>query len=98
MCNEQLLPAYIFNGYQTGHSYWRAYQQPGQGPESGVEWYRRTFRLAREADPAAKLVLLEFNNEIICPKSDRLMKLITQLRAEGVPVDGLASRCISGRI
>ncbi len=89
MCNEQLLPAYVFDGYQTGQSYWKAYQKQGQGPESGVEWYRRTFHLARQADPKAKLVLLEFNNEIVCPKSNRLMKLVTQLREEGVPVDGV---------
>jgi endo-1,4-beta-xylanase len=89
VCNEQLLPAYIFNGYQTGHSYWKAYQKPGEGPESGVEWYRRTFHLARQADPTAKLVLLEFNKEIICPKSDRFLKLSMQLRSERVPVDGV---------
>jgi endo-1,4-beta-xylanase len=89
VCNEQLLPAYIFNGYQTDASYWKAYQQPNQGPESGVEWYRRTFRLARDADPQARLILLDFNNEIVCPKSDRMLQLVTQLRSEGVPVDGV---------
>lgn len=89
VCNEQLLPAYIFNGYQTGHSYWKAYQQANQGPESGVEWYRQTFRLARASDPGARLILLDFNNEVLCPKSDRMLALVTQLRSEGVPVDGV---------
>ena len=89
VCNEQLLPAYIFNGYQTGHSYWKAYQEPRKGPESGIEWYRKTYRLARAADPTAKLVLLDFNNEILCPKSDRMLALAKQLRAENVPLDGV---------
>jgi GH35 family endo-1,4-beta-xylanase len=89
MCNEQLLPAYVFSGYQTGHSYWKAYQQAEQGLESGIEWYRQTFRLARAADPLARLILLDFNNEIVCPKADRMLKLVTQLKSEGVPVDGV---------
>jgi endo-1,4-beta-xylanase len=89
VCNEQLLPAYIFDGYQTGHSYWKAYQQANQGPESGIEWYRQTFRLARAADPVARLILLDFNNEIVCPKADRMLKLVTQLKSKGVPVDGV---------
>jgi endo-1,4-beta-xylanase len=89
VCNEQLLPAYIFNGYQTAHSYWKAYQKADQDWESGIEWYRRTFHLAHAADPDARLVLLDFNNEIVCPKSDRMFKLVTQLRQEAVPVHGV---------
>jgi len=89
VCNEQLIGPYNMGGYQTGYSYWKAYQQPNQGPESGVEWYRQTFRLARTADPHAHLILLEYNNEIICRKSDFMLKLVKQLRSEGVPVDGV---------
>jgi endo-1,4-beta-xylanase len=88
VCNEQLLPAYRFAGFQTRQPYWKAYQANPADPGSGVEWYRRTFRLAHEADPNAKLVLLEFNNEVICPKSDQMFKLMKQLLDEGVPVHG----------
>ncbi len=89
VCNEQLLPAYTFSGYQTAQPYWKAYQDDPRDPESGVEWYRRTFHLAHEADPKAKLILLDFNNEIVCPKSDRMFRLVRELQADGVPVHGV---------
>lgn len=89
VCNEQLLPAYVFRGYQTNQSYWQAYVVKNQKPESGVEWYRQTFRLVRKSDPDSSLILLDFNNEIICPKSDMMYDLAKQLKNEGIPLDGV---------
>ncbi len=89
VCNEQLLPAYVFKGFQTNQSYWQAYIGKNQKPETGVEWYRQTFRLVKKCDPSSKLVLLDFNNEIICPKSDMMYALAKQLKDEGVPIDGV---------
>lgn len=89
VCNEQLLPAYVFRGFQTNHNYWRAYADGKNSPASGIEWYRRTFRIARENDPHAKLILLDFNNEVVCPKSDGMLELVKHLKAESVPIDGV---------
>lgn len=89
VCNEQLLPAYVFRGYQTNQAYWQAYVPPNEKPETGIEWYRQTFKLARRSDPAAKLILLDFNNEVICGKSDTMYALVKRLKTEGVPIDGV---------
>jgi endo-1,4-beta-xylanase len=89
VCNEQLLAPYQSGGFRTSECYWKAYQSDASDPKSGVEWYRRSFRLAHEADPQARLILLEFNNEIVCPKSDFLYELAKALQAEGVPIHGV---------
>lgn len=68
---------------------WQAYVPPNEKPETGIEWYRQTFKLARRSDPAAKLILLDFNNEVICGKSDTMYALVQRLKTEGVPIDGV---------
>jgi hypothetical protein len=47
------------------------------------------FTLARAADPAAELVLNEFSLGYPSPKLDGLVRLVGDLRAAGVPVDGV---------
>jgi endo-1,4-beta-xylanase len=89
VCNEQLQVPYRFSGFRTGESYWKAYQSNPKDPASGADWYRRSFRLAHKVDPNAKLILLDFNNEIVCPKSDFMFAFVTQLKAEGVPIYGV---------
>ena len=47
------------------------------------------FRWAREADPEARLYINDYGIEGIGPKSDRLYELVRDLKADGVPVDGV---------
>ena len=57
--------------------------------EHGYDWYVTTLTIAHAADPAAKLVLLDFNNEIICPKSDTMLALVKTLLAKKLPLHGV---------
>lgn len=60
-------------------------------------WLRRlgpgyiadALRWAREADPDVKLFLNDYGIEGINPKSDAMYALVSQLLAEGVPIDGV---------
>lgn len=47
------------------------------------------FRVAQRADPKAKLHVNEIGAEGIGPKSDRLYALVRDLKAQGVPIDGV---------
>jgi endo-1,4-beta-xylanase len=47
------------------------------------------FRLAHQADPDAKLYLNEIGAEGINAKSNRLYEIVSALRREGVPIDGV---------
>jgi len=47
------------------------------------------FRVAHHADPKARLHINETGAEAIGPKSDRLYELVRELRAQGVPIDGV---------
>ncbi len=48
-----------------------------------------SFVLARQADPNAKLLLNDFNNEGINSVSDAMFTYIKDAKARGVPIDGL---------
>ncbi len=86
LCNEQLLPQYQSSGYSTAESYWRAYIPDGS---KGSNWIDATFRLVRRLDPQPKLIYLDFNNEVICPKSDFLFSEMKKLKTGGTPIDGV---------
>jgi endo-1,4-beta-xylanase len=47
------------------------------------------FRLAHEADPDAKLYLNEIGAEGINAKSNRLYEIVSRLKRDGVPLDGV---------
>jgi endo-1,4-beta-xylanase len=47
------------------------------------------FRTARTADPDARLYLNEIGAESVNPKSDRLYEIVRDLKARGVPIDGV---------
>jgi endo-1,4-beta-xylanase len=47
------------------------------------------FRLAHQADPDARLYLNEIGAEGINAKSNRLYEVVSRLRRDGVPIDGL---------
>jgi endo-1,4-beta-xylanase len=54
----------------------------------GPGYVADAFRWAHRADPAARLYVNDYNNEGVNAKSDAYYRLIRQLRAEGVPVQG----------
>ncbi|MEV0329787.1 endo-1,4-beta-xylanase [Micromonospora echinospora] len=55
---------------------------------TGLDYLRTAFRVAREVAPTAKLYLNDYNTNVPT-KRDKLRNLVAQLRAEGVPVDGV---------
>ena len=55
----------------------------------GTGYVAEAFRAAREASPEPKLYINDFGIEGINPKSDRLYALVRELKAQGVPIDGV---------
>ena len=55
----------------------------------GSSHIEMALRAAHRADPKAKLHINEIGAEGIGPKSDRLYELVRDLRARGVPIDGV---------
>ena len=55
---------------------------------AGLDYIRTAFRVAHEVAPNAKLVINDYNTNVPA-KRDRLYDLVSQLRAEGVPVDAV---------
>ncbi len=102
VCNEHVAPGgqYQSSRYLTAgwdrearksvpFPYVEAYRGDLQGPTAGVEWMARTFKLAHEADPEARLIYLDFSNETVCPTSNKIIELVRTLRAAGAPVGGV---------
>ncbi|HYN93965.1 MAG TPA: endo-1,4-beta-xylanase [Pilimelia sp.] len=55
---------------------------------AGLDFLRTAFRAARAADPAARLFINDYNTNVPA-KRDKLFNLVSALRAEGVPIDGV---------
>nr|MDT0656646.1 endo-1,4-beta-xylanase [Micromonospora sp. DSM 115978] len=55
---------------------------------AGLDYIRTAFRVAREVAPGAKLFINDYNTNVPA-KRDHLFNLVSQLRAEGVPIDGV---------
>ncbi len=55
---------------------------------TGLDFIRTAFQIAREVAPDAKLFINDYNTEQI-QKRDCLYELVRDLRAEGVPIDGV---------
>jgi endo-1,4-beta-xylanase len=55
----------------------------------GPGFIEDAFRTARAADPNAKLYLNEIGAEGVNPKSNRLFQIVSDLKARGVPIDGV---------
>ncbi|CAM5241547.1 hypothetical protein SALBM311S_07492 [Streptomyces alboniger] len=55
----------------------------------GPGYIADALRWAHQADPKAKLYLNDYNIEAIGPKSDAYDKLAQELKAQGVPLDGI---------
>ncbi|KAF8173044.1 endo-1,4-beta xylanase [Pholiota molesta] len=67
---------------------------------TGMAYISTALRAARAADPAAKLYINDFNIEGTGAKSTAMANLVTQLKAEGVPIDGIGvqSHLIVGEV
>ncbi|EGN91911.1 glycoside hydrolase family 10 protein [Serpula lacrymans var. lacrymans S7.3] len=55
----------------------------------GSSYISIALRAARAADPNAKLYINEYNLEYSGPKIDAMVQLVSDLKAEGVPIDGI---------
>ncbi len=55
----------------------------------GDGYIAEAFRLARQADPQALLFYNDYGGEGLNPKSNRIYDLVQDLRAQGVPIDGV---------
>ncbi|MGW0807394.1 endo-1,4-beta-xylanase [Nonomuraea sp. NPDC002799] len=55
---------------------------------AGLDFIRTAFRVAHEADPAAKLFINDYNTEFP-RKREALYALVKRLKDEGVPIDGV---------
>jgi endo-1,4-beta-xylanase len=55
---------------------------------TGLDYIRTAFRVARQVAPNAKLYINDFNTNVPA-KRDKLFTLVQQLKAEGVPIDGV---------
>ena len=95
VCNEHLFPPYESGRWlkwnpKTGpREYWKAYHMDPSDQEDGYDWYVKTLTIAHEADPDSRLILLDFNNEIVCPKSDTMFALAQTLLAKNLPLHGI---------
>jgi endo-1,4-beta-xylanase len=55
----------------------------------GDSYIADAFRIAREADPAARLFYNDYGGEGLTQKSNRIYDLLRELIAAGVPIDGV---------
>lgn len=55
----------------------------------GPNYIAMAFTWAHEADPTAKLFLNDFGDDEIGPKFDAILSLVTKLRSQGVPINGV---------
>ena len=62
---------------------------PPRRPRAGNGYVEAALRLARAADPKALLFINEYGAEDMGPKSERMYGLVKDLKARGVPLDGV---------
>jgi endo-1,4-beta-xylanase len=55
----------------------------------GDRYIADAFRIAREADPQARLFYNDYSGEGLGTKSDAIYALVSGLKAQGVPIDGV---------
>src|SRR4051812_5331440 len=55
----------------------------------GDQYIADAFRIARQADPQALLFYNDYGGEGLNQKSNRIYELVQNLRAQGVPIDGV---------
>ncbi|HEX4083476.1 MAG TPA: endo-1,4-beta-xylanase [Chthoniobacteraceae bacterium] len=72
------------------------YQRLGKDADGDYLYWDLAFRTARAVDPDCVLIWNEDNIENNPKKADKLYKAIKQLKANGVPVDGVGFQCHIG--
>jgi endo-1,4-beta-xylanase len=55
----------------------------------GIDYIEQAFRWARAADPDVPLYYNDYNIETINPKSNAVLAMLGELKAKGVPIDGI---------
>lgn len=55
----------------------------------GDSYIADAFRIAREADPGARLFYNDYGGEGLNAKSERIYQLVQDLKSSGVPIDGI---------
>jgi endo-1,4-beta-xylanase len=55
----------------------------------GPEYIDEAFTWARQADPDAKLLMNDFNNEVANSTSDAMYQKMKEMKQHGVPIDGI---------
>lgn len=70
-----------FDGDQLRQNFWLQ--------ALGPDYIREAFVWAHEADPQATLFFNDYGDDEIGPKFDATFHLLTSLKAQGVPIDGL---------
>jgi endo-1,4-beta-xylanase len=78
--NEALLDGKNQAGVDTSNFWYR---------KVGADYIEQSFRWAREADPSAKLFYNDFFTEGLNPKANAQYTLLKNLKAKGVPIDGV---------
>jgi endo-1,4-beta-xylanase len=56
---------------------------------SGLDYIKVAFETAREVDPSLKLYINDYNIERNNAKTQKLYELVKELKAQGVPIDGV---------
>lgn len=85
--SENLDPKKAYpNGLRKDLPIWNVIHKPGS--TDPTDYIQLAFQWAHEADPNVKLYWNEYNVEFKGFKMDRWFKLIKELRAKGVPIDG----------
>ncbi|MDI9217054.1 endo-1,4-beta-xylanase [Clostridium tertium] len=56
---------------------------------AGLDYIKVAFETAREVDPSLKLFINDYNIERNNAKTNKLYELVKELKAEGVPIDGV---------
>jgi endo-1,4-beta-xylanase len=59
------------------------------GDHIGQDYIDQSFQWARQADPNAKLLMNDFDDEIANSVSDAMYTKIKQMKQDGVPIDGI---------
>jgi endo-1,4-beta-xylanase len=57
--------------------------------KTGPDYIAQAFKWARESDPDVKLFYNDYNAEGLNPKSQTVYELVRDLKAKGVPIDGV---------
>ncbi|WDF79166.1 endo-1,4-beta-xylanase [Mucilaginibacter sp. KACC 22773] len=86
--SPDLNPKYSLpNGLRSNIPIWNVIHKPGSNDPT--DYIQLAFEWAHEADPTAKLYWTEFNVEYKGYKMDRWFSIVKQLKAKGVPIDGV---------